>query len=115
MFYKGKEGQWSWIFHRLTGVGVLLFLFAHILDTFLIGLGPDLYNQVMALYTHPFFKVNEVFLFAAVLYHSLNGVRIVLVDFWPQGARYHRHMFYIEMGLFVAAMIPVTVIMLRHL
>ena len=24
--YLGHEGQWSWIFHRITGVAVILFL-----------------------------------------------------------------------------------------
>jgi len=26
--YKGHEGQWSWLLHRITGVGIILFLFA---------------------------------------------------------------------------------------
>lgn len=110
--YKGKVGQWAWIFHRVTGVGVLLFLIAHIVDTALIGFGPDVYNKVMEIYRHPFFKINEVFLFAAVLFHALNGVRIILVDFWPQGTRYHRQMMWAVIGLFIAGMIPVTYIML---
>jgi succinate dehydrogenase / fumarate reductase cytochrome b subunit len=52
--YKGRVGQWSWIFHRVTGVGVLLFLFAHIIDTLLVGFGPEVYNKVIAIYRHPF-------------------------------------------------------------
>ena len=114
MFYRGKEGQWSWIFHRITGVGVLLFLFIHILDTVLVGFGPEFYDKVMAIYRNPFFKLNELVLFAAVLYHSLNGVRIILIDFWPSGARYHKQIFYTMMTLFVAGMIPVSVIMIGH-
>ena len=113
--YKGKEGQWSWFFHRLTGVGVLLFLFAHILDTMLVGWGPEVYDRVISVYTHPFFRTAEVGLFAAVLYHALNGVRIILVDFWPAGTRYHKQMFYIEMGLFLIIMAPVSFVMLSHL
>lgn len=115
MFYKGKEGQWSWIFHRLTGVGVLLFLFAHIIDTMLVGWGPEVYDKVIAIYRNPIFKVSEVGLFAAVLYHALNGIRIILVDFWPEGTKYHKQMFWIEMAIFIAAMIPVSFIMLSHL
>ena len=113
--YKGKEGQWSWVFHRATGVGVLLFLFAHIIDTMLVGWGPEIYNKVLAIYRHPFWKINEVLLFAAVLYHALNGVRIILVDFWPSGARYHKQMFYIAMALFILTMAPVAWVMLGHL
>lgn len=112
--YRGKEGQWSWIFHRITGVGVLIFLLAHIVDTMLIGWGPDIYNKMIAIYRNPFFKVAEVGLFAAVLYHALNGVRIILVDFWPDGTKYHKQMFWTVMVLFVISMIPVTFLMLTH-
>ena len=109
--YRGGEGHWSYIFHRLTGLGVLLFLVAHIVDTALIGWGPEIYNKAIALYRHPFFRVNEILLFAAVLYHALNGLRIVVVDFWPGATRHHRRLFWIEMALFVVAMVPVTIMM----
>ena len=115
MRYKGAIGQWSWFFHRLTGVGVLLFLFIHILDTMLVGWGPDVYDRVIAIYSHPFFRASEVGLFAAVLYHALNGIRIILIDFWPGAVRYHRQIFYVNMTLFVAAMIPVAYLMLRNI
>lgn len=115
MIYRGKEGQWSWIFHRITGLGVLAFLLIHIIDTMLVGWGPEIYNRVMEIYRHPFFKVSEIGLFASVLYHALNGIRIILIDFWPNGARYHVQMFRVEMAIFIVVMIPVTAIMLSHL
>ncbi|MCH7985312.1 MAG: succinate dehydrogenase, cytochrome b556 subunit, partial [Acidobacteria bacterium] len=58
--YRGGEGQWAWILHRFTGLGVLLFLVIHILDTFVIVFGPETYDKVMALYRHPLFRVSEV-------------------------------------------------------
>ena len=39
--YKGHPGQWSWLFHRVTGVAIILFLFAHVVDTAVIGWGPE--------------------------------------------------------------------------
>ena len=111
--YRGGVGQWSWAFHRLTGIGVLAFLCLHILDTFLILLGPEHYNWIMSIYRNPVFRVSEIFLFAAVLYHALNGVRIILIDFWDGLTRYHRQLFYVEMTLFVVSMIPVTYLMLK--
>jgi len=86
--YKGRADFWLWIFHRVTGLGVLLFLIIHILDTSLIGWGPKLYNHVMKLYSHPVFRVGEIFLFAAVLYHALNGLRVILIDLWPAATRF---------------------------
>jgi succinate dehydrogenase / fumarate reductase cytochrome b subunit len=113
MWYKGGIGQWSWALHRITGVGVLVFLLLHILDTFLIILGPEHYNTIIALYRVPAFRVMEVGLFAAVLFHALNGVRIILVDFWPDLTRVHRQLFYAELVLFIAGMIPVAYLMLK--
>ena len=113
--YRGGIGQWSWILHRLTGVGVLLFLFFHILDTALILLGPELYNKIIQVYRMPLFGLSEILLFGAVLYHSLNGIRIIVIDFWPASTRYHKTMFLIVLVVFVAVFLPVAGIMLGHI
>ena len=112
--YKGGIGQYSWIFHRVTGVGVLLFLFIHILDTSLIMVGPEWYNMLIGIYRHPLFGLMEIGLFAAVLYHSLNGVRIVLIDFWPPYTLYHEKIFLGMMVLFALVFLPVSIIMFGH-
>ena len=112
--YRGGVGQWSWALHRLTGVGVLLFLFFHILDTALILVGPNLYNRIIAIYRLPLFGLGEIGLFAAVLYHALNGIRIIVIDFWPASTRYHKQMFYAVVALFLLVFIPVGWIMLGN-
>ena len=111
--YRGGVGQWSWLLHRITGVGVLVFLCLHILDTALIILGPEHYDAIIALYRHPVFRTMEVGLFASLLFHALNGVRIILIDFWVDLTRVHRQLFYAQMTVFVLAMIPVAYLMLR--
>ena len=113
--YRGGVGQWSWVLHRITGVGVLLFLCLHILDTSLIVLGPEHYNAIIQIYRMPLFRVMEVGLFASVLFHALNGVRIILIDFWVDLTRFHKTLFSIQMVCFTVIMIPVTWIMLHPL
>lgn len=113
--YRGGIGQWSWALHRLTGVAVLLFLFAHILDTALIALGPVWYNRVIQIYRTPLFGLMEIGLFAAVLYHALNGVRIIVIDFRMESVAHYKKMFAIQMILFLLLFIPVAVIMLGHI
>lgn len=115
MWYRGGIGQWSWFLHRVTGVGVLVFLCLHILDTALIVLGPEHYNSVIQIYRLPVFRVMEVGLFASVLFHALNGVRIILVDCWVDLTRFHQAMFHVQMACFVVVMIPVAWSMLRPL
>ena len=113
--YKGGSGQWAYILHRVTGVGVFLFLLIHIVDTALIGWGPEIYNKAMDIYRMPIFKLGEIALFAAVLFHAINGTRIVIFDFWVGAMRFQKQMFWIGAVIFVAAFIPVAWIMLGHM
>ena len=115
MIYRGGVGQWSWLLHRITGVGVLVFLCLHILDTALIVLGPAHYNAIIALYRHPLLRVMEVGLFASVLFHALNGVRIILIDCCVDLTRVHQRLFQVQMACFTVIIIPVTWLMLRPL
>ena len=107
--------MWSWILHRATGVGVLLFLLIHILDTALVCLGPTAYDHVMAIYERPLFRPLAVLLYGSVLYHALNGIRIILIDFWSQGPKYHKQLFYGVMILFVIFWVWGTYYMVRPL
>ena len=112
--YRGGVGQWSWILHRVTGVAVLLFLFTHILDTALIMVGPVWYNKIIAVYRWPIFGFMEIGLFAAVLYHALNGVRIIIIDCFVETIPHYKSMFAVQMMVFAAIFFPVAWIMLGH-
>ena len=110
--YKGGIGQWSWVAHRVTGVGIIAFLFGHIVDTFAIGFGPELYNETVSLYKQWWFTPAEVVLIGAVIYHALNGLRIILFDFYPGLALKQKTFAYAELVLFVAAFVPAAIFML---
>lgn len=111
--YRGREGQWSWVAHRVTGVAIILFLFAHVVDTALVGWGPNAYNRVVSVYHNPFIRVLELGLVAAVIYHALNGVRIMIIDFWPRASDVNRQLIYGTVGLFGASMIPITYLIVK--
>jgi len=113
--YHGGVGQWSFFLHRVTGVGVLIFLCLHIVDTSLIVLGPEHYNAIIQVYRLPVFRIMEVGLFASVLYHALNGLRIILIDFWEDLTPYQQHLFVIEIVCFILIMVPVAYLMIRPL
>ena len=51
--YRGREGMWSWVAHRVTGVLIFFFLFAHVLDTALVRVSPDAYDRVIDTYKTP--------------------------------------------------------------
>ncbi len=100
--------MWSWLLHRVTGLGVLLFLLVHIVDITLIGFGPIVYNDGIKIFSLGIVRLVSLALIASVLYHSLNGLRILVVDFWPAGAKYQRQMFYGALALAVAGFIPMA-------
>lgn len=109
--YRGSPGQWSWLAHRVTGVAIILFLFVHVVDTAVVGWGPEAYERVSSVYHNWFVRLLELGLVAAVLYHALNGVKIMVFDFWPSTVRYMRPISAATTAVFVLAMIPITWIM----
>ncbi len=110
--YRGREGMWTWVAHRISGVLIFLFLFAHVLDTALVRVSPEAYNEVMEAYKNPVVGLAEAGLVAAVIFHALNGLRIIAVDFWSKGPKYQRQMFWAVSAGFVLLFAPFAV---RHL
>ena len=104
--------MWSWVAHRVTGVLIFFFLFAHVLDTALVRVSPEDYNTVIDTYKNPIVGLLEVGLVAAVLFHAFNGLRIVLIDFWSQGPRYQKQLTYGVIGIWVVLFVPFAI---RHL
>lgn len=106
--YRSPTGQWSWLFHRITGLGVLLFLLVHIVDITLIGFGPTIYNSAIAVFSTWPVRLASLALIASVLYHACNGVRIILIDFWAAGYKYQRQLFYGAIAISVLGFIPMA-------
>ena len=106
--YRGPSGQWSWLLHRVTGLGVLLFLLIHIVDITLIGFGATVYNNALLVFDYPIVRLLSLALIGSVLYHAFNGMRIILVDFWPSGYKYQRQMFYVVLGLTIISFVPMA-------
>lgn len=106
--YRGSEGMLAWAFHRISGAAIWLFILLHVLDIWLVGANPELYDEVLAIYASPIGRVGETLLGAALLYHALNGLRIVIMDFWPAMTRYHRQMWYVSWILFAAIGLPIA-------
>lgn len=104
--------MWSWVAHRVTGFLIFVFLLVHVVDTALVRVSPEAYNTVIATYKNPVVGLGEVGLVAAVLFHALNGIRVMLVDFWSKGTRLHKQMLYGVLGIWVVLMVPFVV---RHL
>ncbi|MFB9378732.1 succinate dehydrogenase, cytochrome b556 subunit [Kineococcus gynurae] len=110
--YRGREGMWSWVMHRISGVLIFFFLFVHVLDTATVRVSPEIYDGVIGQYKNPVMGLGEAGLVGAVLFHALNGVRIILVDFWSKGTQNQRKLFYGVVVVWAVLMVPFLV---RHL
>ncbi len=110
--YRGKVGMWSWVLHRITGVAIFFFLLVHVLDTALVRVSAEAYNAVIATYKTPLIGVAELGLVAAILYHALNGIRVILIDFWRKGAKYQNAMWWAVIVIAVGLFVPFAI---RHL
>jgi succinate dehydrogenase hydrophobic anchor subunit len=93
-------------------VGVLAFLALHIFDIFVAAFGAQAFESLLFLYQGPLARVLEVFLVFGLIYHALNGLRIIATDFFPRLSRVHRPLFYGQIGLFLALFIPAGTVML---
>jgi succinate dehydrogenase / fumarate reductase, cytochrome b subunit len=114
-FYRGDPGMWSWVLHRITGATIFFFLFIHVLDTALVRISPQAYDEVISTYKTPIVGLMELGLVAAVLFHALNGIRIILIDFWGQGPRYQRQMLWAIAVVWILAVVPAAVVVAIHM
>jgi len=79
-------GMWAWLLFRISGLILVFYLGAHII---VISTGQfDKLNDLMKMFDNPVLVLMDLALVVAVLYHALNGVRIILMDF---GVGVHRH------------------------
>lgn len=126
--YGGGVGQWSWLIHRVTGLGILLFLIIHVIDTFFVVAFPAFYDHTVAIYGGTIaglpvawglngyywpirwaFRLGELGLISCVLFHAINGLRVIAFDFWSGSAARQKQLFAAVIVVFLAIMIPVTV------
>jgi succinate dehydrogenase / fumarate reductase cytochrome b subunit len=98
--YRGKTGQWAFVLHRVTGFLVMMFILLHIVDGSTLS-DPKVYNEIHQLYGNIFLRLFEVGLLFALLYHALNGLRVIMIDFFPGVIRNERQLFNFMLALSV--------------
>lgn len=112
--YRGKLGHWSWVGHRLSGLGILSFLIIHVWDTANATFWPAGYSYTVEIFKWFPFSVAEIFLMGAVLFHAFNGIRISLLDFKPEWWEYQEQSARIVWGVFLILFVPLAIFMLSR-
>jgi len=110
--YEMTWAQLAWFGHRASGIGVLVYLFMHIVETSMLLFGPEVYDAAVGIFKNLPARLGEILLMAALVYHALNGLRVIAMDFWPSLTIYYRPLTYGVIAATILAMIPLSYIMI---
>ena len=106
----------SFVLRRLTGVALVLYLFMHMWVIGSINQGPEVFDARLNIVQTPFFKLAEIALLAAVVYHGLDGIRLLMVN-WFKVTEYRKSLFYavfaLSVILVIAGGVPILLFMLE--
>ena len=108
-----RTGMWAWTLHRISGLALSGYLIVHVIVISSSTMGPRgiNFNNLLTTLTQPFFLVLDLLLWAAVLYHTLNGIRVLLFDVGI-GVRHQKAVFWGFMAVAIAAWIGGFVLIL---
>jgi len=97
--YQGKTHMLAWVLHRITGLGILVLVGTHVIAAFFLNaIGDNLSTTITTVYeSTPF----QILVYFCVLYHALNGLRLIVEDFWPPLLRYHHQLLWFQWLVFV--------------
>ena len=110
--YRWFTGSLTYVLHRVTGLGLLVFLIFHIISITKANAAPEAYDLMIRRMQEPDFKLGELALFAALLFHGLNGLRILYVDFVVIRTTHHKQLFWglavLTLALFAVGAVPLV-------
>jgi succinate dehydrogenase / fumarate reductase cytochrome b subunit len=98
--YRGRGPMLTFILHRISGLGMLVFVLLHVLASFMSNQawGKDAGIFINTIYEHWLF---QIFIFFCVLFHVINGLRITILDLWPKLLAYQREAIWLEWVIFL--------------
>ena len=98
--YQGKGPMLTFILHRIGGLGIVIFVGLHVLASFLSNQawGTSVGILINSIYEHWLF---QIFIFFCVLFHAINGLRIVILDLWPKLIEHQREAIWFEWLVFI--------------
>ena len=72
-------GTWAFVLNRLTGLGLVAYLYLHLIVLSTLLRGPDAWDGLVAVFRRPVFLALDVLLVLGLAVHGLNGLRVALV------------------------------------
>jgi succinate dehydrogenase / fumarate reductase cytochrome b subunit len=97
--YRGGGPMLTFFLHRITALGIILFVGLHILASFAMQqLGGDLGTTINIIYESWWFQIFVVF---CVIFHTFNGLRITILDFFPRMLKFQREATWLEWAIII--------------
>jgi succinate dehydrogenase / fumarate reductase cytochrome b subunit len=97
--YRGGGPMLSWVLHRISGLGMIIFVSIHVLAGFSMQqFGSDIGTTINTIYESPYF---QIFIYFCVIFHVLNGLRIILLDLFPKFLQYQREVTWLQWLIFI--------------
>lgn len=111
-----STGFISFVLRRVSGVALVLYLFLHMWVIGSVNQGSEVFDARLAAVQTPLFKLLEIALLAAVVYHAFDGIRLLIVHYFNV-TEYRTSLFYaafaISAILVIAGGIPILLFMLE--
>jgi succinate dehydrogenase / fumarate reductase cytochrome b subunit len=110
--YQGGGPMISWLLHRIGGLGMVVFISLHMLASFLdYQLGSNVGRSINIIYESVYFQVVIAFF---VMFHALNGMRIIILDTWPKLLEYQREATWLQWLVFIPVYGMSVLLMVMH-
>jgi succinate dehydrogenase / fumarate reductase cytochrome b subunit len=111
-----STGFISFVLRRFTGVALVLYLFTHMWVIGSVNGGAETFDARLNMVQSPFFKLAEIALLAAVVYHAFDGIRLLMVHYFNV-TEYRKSLFYaafaVSVILTVAGGLPILLFALE--
>jgi succinate dehydrogenase / fumarate reductase cytochrome b subunit len=105
--------RWAFVAHRVTGAAIFAFLLLHVLDVALVAVSAPRFDEVHSLYGSAPMRVFECLLLFAILFHTFNGLRLLLLDLAELDLAAARRLLHVAIALTVVAGTVAGIVILR--
>lgn len=113
--YRYFTGSLAYVLHRVTGLALVFYLFFHISSIVEANSAdPSAYDVLMRRFQEPDFKLGEILLYGALLFHGLNGLRILFVDFVTTSSHWHKRTFWLLTVVVLVLLVLGAIPLLLH-
>jgi succinate dehydrogenase / fumarate reductase cytochrome b subunit len=96
--YKGQGPMLTFVLHRISGLGMAIFVTIHLLASFMSTQDWAAGGVLNSIYEHWAF---QLFIFFCALFHAINGLRITILDLFPHLLSNLRQAVWVEWAVFI--------------